>query len=173
VLQRQLVSTLCHRGVLVGTSQSGRFMRALIPIGRPLKETARGRVLLAGDAGGFVNGYSAEGIYYAMVSGDLAEKAILAGKPRTYPRAWRREIGAELRDSVLVQRYLFGDTRRIDRLVQGARIYPDLAEGFVRYAAGQVPYERERRRLVVRLPLVAARVALAAFGLTMSTSAGV
>ena len=36
-----------------------------------------GRVLLAGDAGGFVNGFTAEGIYYAMVSGDLAARAVL------------------------------------------------------------------------------------------------
>ena len=31
--------------------------------------TATRRVMLAGDAGGFVNGITAEGIYYAMVSG--------------------------------------------------------------------------------------------------------
>ena len=166
-LQQQLVSTLCRRGVLVGRSQSARCTGALIPVGGPLKETARGRVLLAGDAGGFVNGCYAEGIYYAMVSGDLAAKAILAGRPGRYPRAWQREIGAELRDSVLVQRYLFRDTRRIDRMVQGARIYPDLAQRLIQYAAGQLPYERARRRLAVRLPLLAARVVLAAFGFGM------
>lgn len=40
----------------------------------PLPVTAHGRVLLAGDAGGFVHGVTAEGIYYAMVSGELAAK---------------------------------------------------------------------------------------------------
>ena len=34
-------------------------------------------MLLAGDAGGFVNGFSAEGIYYAMVTGELAAAAIV------------------------------------------------------------------------------------------------
>ena len=33
----------------------------------PLRHPGRGRVLLAGDAGGFVNGFTAEGLYYAMV----------------------------------------------------------------------------------------------------------
>ena len=39
----------------------------------------RGRAAcsLAGDAGGFVNGFTAEGIYYAMVSGELAARALL------------------------------------------------------------------------------------------------
>ena len=48
-----------------------------IPVGGPLRRPGRGRVLLAGDAGGFVNGFTAEGIYYAMVSGDLAAKTVL------------------------------------------------------------------------------------------------
>ena len=45
------------------------FTPALIPIGGPLRTPGRGRVLLAGDAGGFVNAVTAEGIYYAMVYG--------------------------------------------------------------------------------------------------------
>jgi geranylgeranyl reductase family protein len=161
-LRQQLVSTLCGRGVLEGTSRPARITGALIPVGGPRKETARARVLLAGDAGGFVNGFYAEGIYYAMVTGDLAAKAVLAGTPERYERAWRREIGAELRDSVLIQRHLFGDIRRIDGMVEGARIYPNLAKGFIEYVMGRLPYKLARQRLVLRLPLIAARLALAA-----------
>ena len=43
-----------------------------------------------------------------------------AGVDDTSGRA-TREIGAELRDSVLIQRYLFGDRRRIARVIEGAR----------------------------------------------------
>ncbi len=60
-----------------GESRRDQFTPFLIPIGGPLRRTADRRVLLAGDAGGFVNGFSAEGIYYAMVTGDLAAEAIL------------------------------------------------------------------------------------------------
>src|SRR5207244_8197042 len=72
-----------------------------------LPTSGRGRVLVVGDAAGFVNAFTAEGIYYAMVSGELAAKAIIesADAPSrkrlavTYRRACEREIGAELRDS--------------------------------------------------------------------------
>src|SRR5262249_58885103 len=111
-LQQQFVGDLRARGMMEGTSQRRHFTPFLIPIGGPLKTTAQGRVLLAGDAGGFVNGFSAEGIYYAMVTGELAAEAVIAARAgqtidpararRAYVRAWRREIGAGLRDSVLI-----------------------------------------------------------------------
>src|SRR6185436_6356298 len=99
-LQQRFVADLRARGLMDGASQRGHFTPFLIPIGGPLRNTAEGRVLLAGDAGGFVNGFSAEGIYYAMVTGDLAADAILSARApdrvrRAYVRAWRREIGAE------------------------------------------------------------------------------
>ena len=97
-------------------------------MGGPIAQTWRGRVLVAGDAGGFVNAYTAEGIYYAMVSGELAGRAILEDAAFDDPRGgttagaryecgWRGEIGAELRDSVLIQKYLFRDAARIDVVV--------------------------------------------------------
>src|SRR4029077_17064539 len=103
------------------------------------------RVMLAGDAGGFVNGITAEGIYYAMVSGSLAGRAALAGDTAGYAQAWRREIGAELRDAVLVQRYLLTTPARVDGLIAAARRAPDLADMVVRYAMGQVSYQTVRR----------------------------
>ena len=60
-----------------------------------------------------------------MVSGDLAARAIIetpgaaAGNrlARRYRRACDDEIGSELRDSVLVQRYLFADRRRMAQMI--------------------------------------------------------
>src|SRR5207237_587023 len=101
------------------------FTPFLIPIGGPVRRPGRGRVLLAGDAGGFVNGFTAEGIYYAMVTGELAGRAILdAGGAdhlaRRYQRACDYEIGAELRDSILIQKYLFADRRRMTHMIRNA-----------------------------------------------------
>ena len=81
-LQQRFVGDLRARGMMDGESQRGHFTPFLIPIGGPLRTTAEGRVLLAGDAGGFVNGFSAEGIYYAMVTGDLAADAIVDARAR-------------------------------------------------------------------------------------------
>lgn len=164
-LQEQLVESLCAKGELAGASQRRQFTPALIPVGGPLERTVGDRVLLTGDAGGFVNGFSAEGIYYAMVSGDLAARAILVGSPAAYEKLWRHEIGVELRDSVLVQRFLFRDPSRIDRMVCGAKFYPSLAQGLVDYAMGRLTYRAARRRLILKVPRVVAHVAMEAFGL--------
>jgi geranylgeranyl reductase family protein len=76
-LQRAFVSSLVERGVLEGHSDPSTFTPFLIPVGGPLPRGAYGRVLFAGDAGGFVHAITAEGIYYAMVTGDLAARAIV------------------------------------------------------------------------------------------------
>ena len=171
-LQQQFVSDLRARGLLDGASQRGQFTPFLIPIGGPLKKTAAGRVLLAGDAGGFVNGFSAEGIYYAMVTGDLAAGAILAARSgdgfapararRSYVRAWRQEIGAELRDSVLIQKYLFSTPARMDRVVRVAQTRPEFSEILVDYASGRLSYYAARRRLLWHFPKLLPRLALQA-----------
>lgn len=179
-LQQRLVAALRARGAVAGDSSREHFTPFMIPVGGPLRETARGRVLLAGDAGGFVNGYTAEGIYYAMVSGELAAKAILGtvaaggngnGSNRLgarhrkdhpavvrYVAAWRREIGIELRDSVLIRRYLFRDPRRMDGVVRGAQLYPMVADMIVGYATGTMSYRAARRRLVAGFPRAALRL---------------
>ena len=134
-------------------------------------------MLLAGDAGGFVNGFSAEGIYYAMVTGDLAAGAILRralgrgawrGDPaqarRAYVRAWRREIGAELRDSVLIQKYLFHSPPRMDRVVRAAQRRPVFSRNArgLRERPPVVPRGAAPAPVAVPAAAAAARVARAA-----------
>jgi flavin-dependent dehydrogenase len=164
-LQRQFVDRLRARGVVVGESVRENFTPFLIPIGGPLSNPGRGRVLLTGDAGGFVNGFTAEGIYYAMVSGEHAARAIAAGWPSTsadlaepYRRAVTKEIGAELRDSVLIQRYLFGDRRRIAAAVAAVPHQRAMTRMILDLATGRRSYADVRRRIFARAPLLAARM---------------
>ena len=51
----------------------------IIPVGGRKREVAKGRALLIGDAAGFVDPLSGEGIYYAMRSGVLASDVIEHG----------------------------------------------------------------------------------------------
>jgi flavin-dependent dehydrogenase len=155
------VSSLRDRGLLEGEPDRACFTPYQIPVGGPLPVTARGRVFLAGDAGGFVNGFSAEGIYFAMVTGDLAGRAILDGpSPRMYERMWRREIGAELRDSRFLSRFVFADPSRVGRLVRGVRAFPQVAGLLVDYASGADTYTGVRRRFVLRFPRIGATLAV-------------
>jgi geranylgeranyl reductase family protein len=174
-MQQRFVEDLKARGELAGDSSRAHFTPSHIPVGGPIPETARGRVLVAGDAGGFVNAYTAEGIYYAMASGDLAGRAIADAESDDDPRAggdvahrylslWRREIGAELDDAVLVQRYLFRDAGRIEGVVAAARANPEAAQLVIDYATGTLSYRHARRRLLSRFPRVATRLARTALG---------
>jgi geranylgeranyl reductase family protein len=164
-VQRTFVGELRRRGVVEGESARANFTPFLIPVGGPLRRPGRGRVILAGDAGGFVNGFTAEGIYYAMVSGELAARSIaesaasaVTGLVKRYRRAVDHEIGAELRDSVLIQRYLFADRRRIARVVAGARRAPAITRLILDFAVGALSYRTLRRRVFSEAPLLGGRL---------------
>jgi geranylgeranyl reductase family protein len=164
-LQQRLVSRLREAGRVAGESVRRNFTPFLIPVAGPLRRPGLGRVLLAGDAAGFVNGFTAEGIYYGMVSGELAGRAVAQanGNPRglvsRFRRACDREVGAELRDSVLLQRFLFADRRRIARIIAGARDEAVLTRTVLDWLVGRVPYRRARRAVARRAPLLAVQLA--------------
>ncbi len=60
----------------------------------PLRQAAgsqvAGRVLLVGDAAGYVDALTGEGVAVGLATARAAVEAIAAGRPETYPRAWRR-----------------------------------------------------------------------------------
>ncbi|KQX69966.1 NAD(P)/FAD-dependent oxidoreductase [Angustibacter sp. Root456] len=59
----------------------------------PLRQRASarttGRVLLVGDAAGYVDALTGEGIAVGLASARAAVDAVLAGRPQDYERAWR------------------------------------------------------------------------------------
>ena len=159
-LQQGLIELLKRDGLLEGGSRSDCFTPFLIPVGGPIRRTGTARTLVAGDAGGFVNGFSAEGIYYAMVSGDLAARSIIdvlakGGAASTGYRArWRVEIGAELEESIVLRDFLFADKHRIDGLVAAAREAAPIVDALGRWAAGAERYDTFPTRVLLRSPLV-------------------
>ena len=176
-VQAGFVRHLRDRGLARGHSEPANFTPFIIPVGGPLARTGDRRVLLAGDAGGFVNGFTAEGIYYAMVSGELAARTVLNTSARAvaggelaryYRQACDREFGAELTDSVRIQRFLFADRRRIGRVIRAAQRSSVQTRIVLDYAMGRISYRTARRRFVVRSPLAALQLLVA----QRSTAAG-
>jgi len=124
-----------------------------------LPRTYGERVLLAGDAGGFVNALTAEGIYYAMVSGEHAARAAVgalragnttSAQLRGYERGWKKEIGEELRQSVRLQKLLLNDPTRVDRIIRTAGRHPVLTDLLARYATGALTHAQFRRSMIRR-----------------------
>ena len=156
---RAFVEDLKSKQLLSGQSNRANFRAFPLPISGPLPRTYADRVLLAGDAGGFVNALTAEGIYYAMVSGELAARAALdairtgnvAGTQlRRYEAAWKREIGDELANSVRLQKVLLADPARIDRMVRAASRHAVLADLLARYATGALTHAQFKRWMLRR-----------------------
>jgi geranylgeranyl reductase family protein len=157
------IEGLASKQLVSGRSNRGNFRAFPLPISGPLPRTSSGRVLLSGDAGGFVNALTAEGIYYAMVSGEHAARTAIAAVKANdftsrmlgcYEQSWKQEIGVELEKSVAFQKLLLGDANRIDRIVKAAGRNPMLADLLARYATGSLPHDQFKRALIRRaLPM--------------------
>lgn len=161
-LHDEFLTMLKERGVVQGASQKENFHPWVLPVGGPLDKLSSDRVLLTGDAAGFVNGFTAEGIYYAMVSGELAGKAaraaliegnVNAQSLRRYDLAAETELGHELRKSVQLQERLMREPRLMNSVVRFARRSKAARQLLCDYGVGRIGYrEMKRRALVEALP---------------------
>lgn len=110
-----------------------------IPV-RPLPKTYAERVLVVGDAAGLAKPTTGGGIYYALLSGEIAVKtaggAIARGDfsarmLREYEKGWKAVLGKELRIGYLarVLYEVLGD-RQIDSLLESV-LAKDVQEDFL------------------------------------------
>jgi flavin-dependent dehydrogenase len=106
-----------------------------------------------------VNGFTAEGIYYAMVTGRHAgagaPDAVRAGEGSAarlaeYEARWRTEIGDELADSVRIQRRLFANPALADAVIRAAALDARLCRLFALVALGEASLRRHRTEMAWR-----------------------
>jgi geranylgeranyl reductase family protein len=154
------------RGIVRGRSNPANFKAYRLPLGGPLTRTYAERVLVCGDAGGFVNAYTGEGIYYAMVTGrhagEVAADAVTRGdcsaaRLAEYDARWRAEIGAELADSVRIQRRLFTNPALADAVIRAAALDARLCRLFALVALGEASLRRHRLEMAWRFLLARVR----------------
>ena len=111
---------------------------------------------LVGDAGGFVDAITGEGIFYALRSARAWGRALAAGRPESYDRLWRAEFGAELtKASALVHR--FYHPRFIERVVGFGSKSASVRRLLSDLVMGTQPYVTLRRRLQREIVRGAAR----------------
>lgn len=162
VQHARFLEEVAARGIVRGRSNPGNFKAYRLPLGGPLPRTHAGRVLLVGDAGGFVNAYTGEGIYYAMVTGRHAGEVaagVVSGGARLedYETRWRAEIGDELADSVRIQRRLFGNPGLADQIIRAAALDARLCRLFALVALGEASLRRHRTEMAWRFVLARLR----------------
>ncbi len=74
---------------LLGPAAPVTRVRAAGPLRQASTARVRGRVLLAGDAAGYVDALTGEGITIGLVAARAAVQCVAAGRPQDYEAAWR------------------------------------------------------------------------------------
>jgi len=91
--------------ILPSDVKSSHLKGGLLPV-EPLHKTYAERTLLCGDAAGLINPVSGEGIYYALVSGELAGNTAAEAIQNhdtserflsIYQKRWNQEFGKEIK----------------------------------------------------------------------------
>lgn len=113
---------------------------------------AAGRWLLIGDAAGLVDPLTREGIFFALLSADLAADAIVTGSgpAENYLERLSDEVLAELARAAALKAGFF-DPRFTKLLVQALRVSHSVQEVMADLVAGRQPYRTLVRRLVSTL----------------------
>lgn len=108
---------------------------------------------LLGDAAGFADPVTGEGIYYALKSAEIFADAYLEGKPEEYEVRWRRDFGAELRRAAEMRRRFYGNfwgAPFTERMIEFARAHKGIRKVLGELVAGDQGYTNLKRTLARR-----------------------
>jgi geranylgeranyl reductase family protein len=108
---------------------------------------------LLGDAAGFADPVTGEGIYYALRSAELFAEAFLEGDVQSYEAKWRAGFGHELRRASKMRRRFYGNFWGgpfTDRMVKLARAHPGIRRTLRELVTGDQGYVDLKRMLARR-----------------------
>lgn len=100
-----------------GIEREGKQRIYRLPL-KQRKSLTYGNILFVGDAGGIVMPLIYEGIYYAMKSGKMATEAIIAGRPKSYEKEWKRRFNRQFKFMEMLRDYFLKDDRAVEKLVK-------------------------------------------------------
>jgi flavin-dependent dehydrogenase len=131
---------------------------------------------LLGDAAGFADAITAEGIFFALRSAELFGTAVAGGNPLSYEDRWRSDFGAEL-DRAAAWRERFYSGTFLRRTVPGRAIQMIQRSGTIRrmtdsLISGRHSYRHLPSRLLARSPRILAETFRAALSRKHRQQAG-
>jgi len=106
---------------------------------------------LLGDAAGFADPVTGEGIYYALRSAELFAQAYLQRKPQDYEARWREDFGADLSRAAQVRRRFYGNfwgAPFTERMIEFARGHRGVKRVLGDLVAGEQGYVDLKKKLV-------------------------
>jgi geranylgeranyl reductase family protein len=159
------VAALKKQGLLPAEFPDDDARGAILPI-FPSKKTYSNRVMVCGDAAGFINPITGEGIYYAMSSGLLAAGVAAdalasgdcsAGFLEKYQHLWWREFGRDLKILGGFNKQWGKNSERVVKLLIRDR---KLAKLTIGVTGGQISFSKYLGVIFVRYLYAAMKEAL-------------
>ncbi|HEV2911996.1 MAG TPA: NAD(P)/FAD-dependent oxidoreductase [Pyrinomonadaceae bacterium] len=108
---------------------------------------------LLGDAAGFADPVTGEGIYYALRSAEIFAEAYMEGQPLDYERRWRADFGRELRRASEMRSRFYGSfwgAPFTERMIEFARTHRGIRNVLGQLVAGDQGYVDLKRTLARR-----------------------
>jgi geranylgeranyl reductase family protein len=105
---------------------------------------------LLGDAAGFADPVTGEGIYYAIRSAELFADTYLKGAPQEYEKLWRKDFGGELKRASQMRRRFYGNfwgAPFTDRMIEFARGHRGIRKVLGQLVAGDQGYVNLKKKL--------------------------
>jgi geranylgeranyl reductase family protein len=133
------IRILKERKIIPNNLESIKIKGGQLPL-YPLEKTYSDRVILCGDAAGFINPFSGEGIYYAMLSSEIAaniiSKALNSGKTdegflSRYQKIWKKEFGRDIKLYYMVGKKQSKRANTMVTLIKKDKIFADIILGIL------------------------------------------
>jgi flavin-dependent dehydrogenase len=105
---------------------------------------------LLGDAAGFADPVTGEGIYYALRSAELFAESYLKATPEAYEKLWRTDFGGELKRASEMRRRFYGNfwgAPFTDRMIEFARGHRGIRKVLGQLVAGDQGYVNLKKKL--------------------------
>lgn len=159
-LRRILEDSLPEFGLsLDGARFYAHIIPSLTPDALRNSSFADGGWAMIGDAAGFVDAITGEGLYYALRSAELLTDALLAGSPERYPALVKEDFLSELEHAARIANRFYGGTwmggpvlERMIQLTQGSARFREIMRDLF---SGAQEYSDLRKRVYDGLPQIA------------------
>lgn len=105
---------------------------------------------LLGDAAGFADPVTGEGIYYALRSAELFAESYLVGRPLEYEISWRQDFGRELQRASQMRDRFYGNfwgAPFTERMIEFARGHRGIKKVLGELVAGEQGYVDLKKKL--------------------------
>lgn len=154
----RFVAELIERELLPQGLELAKARVFPLPFKRTVRRSVFGNILLTGDAAGFVSPVTGEGLYYGILGGQLAARAIhqhiTEGVALVhYQDSWMKAFGKNLnRYGYRLQKIMYKSKPRMELAVTLGRYDRKMAEILNKLIYGHFSYSEALRKILVKLP---------------------